>query len=309
MFKNVASQKLTVYVWDTTTGLPKTGDAANLTAYRSLDDGAVTVLSDTSATEKDATNAKGFYDFDLTQGESNGDKILFSCKSSTANIACLAYPSVVYTVPPNFTTMVIDSTGRLNAFLIGILTSVFTEGATGRIAAAFKQFFNIASPAATMDHGVLVDTATALTDAPSDSSGVTTLLTRVTAAVATQSSLSGLITTVGVAGAGLTAADDAVLTAIAALNNVAAGAAMTLTSGERNAIADALFARSLGTEAVSADAAVPTLAQAMFELLAKLGEFSISGTTITYKKRDGSTTLFTATIDDASTPTSITRAT
>lgn len=107
----------------------------------------------------------------------------------------------------------------------------------------------------------------------------------------------------------LLAADDAVLAAIAALNNIAAGAAMTLTSGERNSIADALFARSLGTESVSADGAVPTLAQAMFELLAKLGEFSISGTTITYKKRDGTTTLFTATLDSSSSPTAITRAT
>jgi hypothetical protein len=68
------------------------------------------------------------------------------------------------TFPTNFSSLVIDSTGRVNAFLIGILTSVFTEGTVGRIAAAFKQFFNIASPAATMDHGILVDTATTVTN-------------------------------------------------------------------------------------------------------------------------------------------------
>ena len=99
MFKNTAGQKLTVYAWDSATGLPKTGDAANLTAYRSLDDGVVTVLTDTSATETDATNAKGYYLFDLSQAETNGDKIAFSAKSSTSGIVVLAVPAVVQTVP------------------------------------------------------------------------------------------------------------------------------------------------------------------------------------------------------------------
>ncbi len=67
--------------------------------------------------------------------------------------------SLTQTFPSNFSSLAIDSSGRVNAFLIGILTSVFTEGAAGRIAAAFKQFFNIATPAATMDHLILVDTA------------------------------------------------------------------------------------------------------------------------------------------------------
>ncbi len=67
--------------------------------------------------------------------------------------------TLTQTFPTNFSSLAIDSSGRVNAFLIGILTSVFTEGAVGRIAAAFKQFFNIATPAATMDHLILVDTA------------------------------------------------------------------------------------------------------------------------------------------------------
>lgn len=375
MFKNTTSQKLTVYAFDSTTNLPKTGDGANLTAYVSKDDGTLTVLADTSATEVDATNGKGYYIFDLAQGETNGDKLLFSCKSSTSNIVVLGMPAVVYTTPPNFTSqsidsngrvdvikiagttqtardigtsvlltaaeskvlqsgtasagaastitiqtalgadslpvgclikitsgtgvgqariitayvnstkvttvdrawvtnpdntsvysiefnelakldanlkvagvvladtvttytgntvqtgdafarvgaagagltalgdtrianldaatssrmatftlptnfssLVIDSTGRVNAFLIGVLTSVFTEGATGRIAAAFKQFFNIASPAATMDHGILVDTvttattATNLTNAPTSGDLTATMKTSVTTA-------------------------------------------------------------------------------------------------------------------------------
>jgi len=124
MFKNVASQKLTVFAFDSTTNLPKSGDAANITAYRSLDDGTVTVLGDTSATEMDSTNAKGYYVFDLTQAETNGDKILFSGKSSTSNIVVVAVPAVVYTVPANFSTLGINSSGHLSRVtLVDTLTT------------------------------------------------------------------------------------------------------------------------------------------------------------------------------------------
>lgn len=125
--------------------------------------------------------------------------------------------------PTNFASLVIDSTGRVNAFLIGILTSVFTEGATGRIAAAFKQFFNIASPAATMDHGVLVDTVTTtttLTNAPSDSAGVTTLLARLTSARA------GYLDNLNVGGAVASQAD------INALNQSASRRVILQTVGQ-----------------------------------------------------------------------------
>lgn len=79
----------------------------------------------------------------------------------------------------------LTSNGRMKSSLEAILDTAFTEGAAGRIAAAFKQFFNIASPAATMDHGILTDTTTTLTNAPSDSSGVTTLLSRVPSGIFT----------------------------------------------------------------------------------------------------------------------------
>src|SRR5438552_17295142 len=108
MQKNVSAQKLTVFAFDSTSSLPKTGDAGNITAYYDLDDAGVTVLTDTSATEKDATNAKGYYIFDLAQAETNGNKILFSAKSSTANIVVMAVPAVVFTDPPNLTLLSID---------------------------------------------------------------------------------------------------------------------------------------------------------------------------------------------------------
>lgn len=84
----------------------------------------------------------------------------------------------------------------------------------------------------------------------------------------------------------------------------ATGDAMTLTSAYDIAKGTVAI-----TESYRADGAAPTLAQALCELLAHQGEASITGTTKTLKKFDGSTTAATFTLDDATTPTSITRAT
>jgi hypothetical protein len=63
------------------------------------------------------------------------------------------------------------------------------------------------------------------------------------------------------------------------------------------------------TESYAADGTAPTLAQALCLIQQSIGDFSISGTTLTVKKLDGSTTAATYTLDDAVNPTSRTRAT
>lgn len=115
MFKNVAT-KIELYAFDTTTGAAKTGDAANITAYVSKDHGAVTVLGDTSATEMDATNAKGWYLFDVAQAETNADTLLFSGKSSTANISVVGV--LIYPTPNNFSSLSVDSNGRVDVIKV-----------------------------------------------------------------------------------------------------------------------------------------------------------------------------------------------
>lgn len=117
MFKNVAGQKITLLAIDTATNLPKTGDSANITAYVSKDDGAVTTLTDTTAAELDATNAPGLYAFDVSQTESNADKLIFSGKSSTSGIRII--PVAIYTRPNYFSTLSIDSSGRVDVAKIG----------------------------------------------------------------------------------------------------------------------------------------------------------------------------------------------
>jgi hypothetical protein len=112
MFKNVASQKVALFAFDTTTGGPKTGDAANITPYVSKDYGTVTALATATATEMDATNARGWYSFVLAQAETNGDALLFTAKSTTTNVSIVG--SLVFTTPPNFSTLSVTSGGAVS---------------------------------------------------------------------------------------------------------------------------------------------------------------------------------------------------
>jgi len=280
MQKNVGSQKLVVYVWDSTTGLPKTGDAANLTAYVSIDWGTVTVLGDTSATEMDATNAKGYYLFDLTQAETNGNVLTFTCKSSTANMVCRATPDVVQTVPSSF----VVAPGSSGALLVGgsNAATTFSGLTTGAISATTIT----ASGAVAFQSTFAVTTSTSL----GAISGSTLTLS---GAVAFQSTvaISGTTTFTGA------------ITASNASNNIVG---VALTSAGNAAVATSVLTTAM-TESYAADGAAPTLAQAQFMLWSFWSEVGISGVTKTTKKLDGGTAM-TFTLDSATQPTSITRA-
>jgi len=109
MQKNVASQKWIVYAFDETDNTPKTGDAANITGNLRIDGGAANAIDDTNPTELE----DGYYVFDITQAESNGNLILNCPESSTANIQVIGVPGAVWTRPPNFQAMGIESDGDL----------------------------------------------------------------------------------------------------------------------------------------------------------------------------------------------------
>lgn len=82
------------------------------------------------------------------------------------------------------------------------------------------------------------------------------------------------------------------------------GAVTSISSG---AVADIWETYDL-TESYAAQGAEGTPAQLLYFIQQAFTEFAISSTTITIKKLDGSTTAATFTLDDASTPTSRTRA-
>lgn len=86
MKKNVASQIVIVFAWDTANGVPKTGDSGNITAQISKDGGAAAGTNTANPTEIDAANMKGLYYFPLLQEETNCDVFALSPVSGTADI-------------------------------------------------------------------------------------------------------------------------------------------------------------------------------------------------------------------------------
>lgn len=159
MFKNVSGQKALFFAFNATTNLPVTGDAANQTPYVSKDGGTVTVLGSPTLTEMDSTNAKGFYIASLAQAETNGNMLLFSGKSTTANVVVIGAPSTVFTAPANFTAFNLDSNGRVD---LGYINETPIVGAGGTVDASLV--------AAGMDR-VLVESGIVASASLTDDSG------------------------------------------------------------------------------------------------------------------------------------------
>ena len=90
-------------------GQPVTGDAANITANMRIDGGAANAVDDTNPTELE----DGYYVFDTTDVESNGDNLLLAPVSATANVQVIAVPGAVWTRPANFNDMGIEADGDL----------------------------------------------------------------------------------------------------------------------------------------------------------------------------------------------------
>lgn len=113
MKKNVNGQFFIVFAYDVTTGLAKTGDAANISAAVNIDGAGSNALADTSATEISASLAAGYYIFSAAQAETNGDSLLLTGKSTTSNIVVIGAPALIYTTPANFTSLNVTNVNTL----------------------------------------------------------------------------------------------------------------------------------------------------------------------------------------------------
>lgn len=82
----------------------------------------------------------------------------------------------------------------------------------------------------------------------------------------------------------------------------------TMKTSVNTEVVDALTVDTLA-DSYAADGAQPTIGQAVLAIHQMMQEMSISDTTLTVKKPDGSTAAMTFTLNSATTPTSITRAT
>lgn len=253
MKKNVATV-LYVFVWDTTTGLGKTGDAANLTVYYKLDSGSVTALTDTSATEVDSTHMKGWYAFDAAQAETNGDLDLYHCQSSTGSTQCMVAQPVRDTIPTTGLlapatagrTLVIDSAGLADANAVKV-------GPSGSGTAQTARDLGLALPAAAPNANgglpILSGTTLAYT--------VTTVTTA--ANVTTVNGLAAnAITAASIAADAITAAkiaDGAIDAATFAAGAIDSSAIATDAITATKIAADAIGASELATTAVAEIAA------------------------------------------------------
>lgn len=82
----------------------------------------------------------------------------------------------------------------------------------------------------------------------------------------------------------------------------------SVTVGALTTTAIASIHTTAMAELYGTDGGTVGLAHGIYEILALLGDFGISGTTLTTKKRDGSTNAATYTLNSSTSPTSITRA-
>lgn len=112
-------------------------------------------------------------------------------------------------------------------------------------------------------------------------------------------------TTVGLTGTTVDLITDAVDATAVASNAIDASALATDAVTE---IAAGVATHQL-VDLASADGTLPTIQQALYELVQQTQESVLTGTTVSVKKQDGSTELFTLTVNDGTNPTSITRAT
>lgn len=170
-------------------------------------------------------------------------------------------------------------TGVPKVDLTYILGTILTETA-GQLAAAFKKFFNIATPAATMDHLILVDTATT----------VTNQLSAATIAAAVWDSLTSTLTTVGSIGKWIVDKLDVVVsTRLASGSYTAPDNAGIAAIPTANQNADALLARN-----IAGGSSAGRLVKDALRFLRN--KWTVSAGTLTVYQEDDSTTAWTAAV-------------
>lgn len=379
----MASQKLTVFAFADAghatldAGEPVTGDAANITMkIEQDDDGTQSASNDVNPTEVE----DGQYRFDLTQAETNGDKLTFYPESSTAGVQVVAMPSmVIYTRPANFADMGIETDGHVHAdvkewlgsapaaltdtdkiqvsvqhwSLASITTDItgnlsgsvgsvtgavgsVTGNVGGNVSGSVGSISGVTFPTNFGDLSITVTTGLVdITQAAADKAWSTTtrVLTANTnlndpTAAAIRSEIDSNSTQLAAivadtnelqgdwANGGrldlildeLTSQGDTNEGKLDAITTDLADGTVVVGALNSAAIADVWSTDAL-TEAYASDGAAFTPAQGLYMIWSAVAEFAISGTTITAKKLDGTTTAMTFTLDDGTDPTSRTRAT
>jgi hypothetical protein len=92
MKKNTAT-KWVVFAFTAATGLPVTGDEANITANVRIDGAGADAVDDTNP----AALEDGYYFFEITAAECNGDSVVICPASTTSGVVVIGVPGAVWT--------------------------------------------------------------------------------------------------------------------------------------------------------------------------------------------------------------------
>jgi len=218
-----------------------------------------------------------------------------------------------------------DATGALSAASVGPVGALYVDGTVTAdvvtVTGANPYKWTVTLPALTAGQRVsMYITATV------DSIATASVVAEESADTYITSDIEALVDDIGIAGAGLTAIPTiANVTTVGSVTgsvgsvagNVvgSVGSVTGLTAANLDATissrapASTALTGGILADSVPADGTRPTPEQALYAIYCYLMERAVSGTTVTVKKVDGSTSLMTFTINDASAPTSITRTT
>lgn len=132
MFKNTAGQEWVVFAFTdvngTNPGEPVVADQANITANVRIDGGAANAVDDVNPTVLE----DGYYTFGITAAESNGDSIVITPVSSTANVNVIGVPGALYTIAA--------VAGRVDASVGAMAANVLTAAAINAAAITAAKF-------------------------------------------------------------------------------------------------------------------------------------------------------------------------
>jgi hypothetical protein len=140
MQKNVAGQTWTVFAFDRTDNTPKTGDLAQITAKLSKDGAAAVAMNDASPVELES----GYYEFTLTQAETNYDKLTIIPVSSTGDVQVVGSPGTESTDPVGFPDDVMRGTDGVDTSAMRGTDGVDTAAMRGTDSAALASVLGAA---------------------------------------------------------------------------------------------------------------------------------------------------------------------
>lgn len=214
-----------------------------------------------------------------------------------------------YTQPTGFLAATfpgsVASPTNITAGVITTVTNLTNAPTSGDFTAVMKTSLNAATPVATLsgDFSATMKTSLNASTPASITGAVGSVAGNVVGSVGSVLGAVGSVT-----GAVGSVAGNVGGNVIGSVASVTAGVTVTTNNDKAGYALSATGSAAL-TESYAADGAAATLPQLLYMTLAMLSEFSITGTTLTAKRLDGSTTAGTFTLNDSVSPTGITRAT